>query len=290
VSTPVILFAYARPVHLRRVLECLRENGVPKLIVFADAAKSSKDEQNVLAARALLRQIDWTEVDLHERSENLGLGRNILDGVTRVAERHNQFIVWEDDLISIPGAYAWLDAALSRYAEVDKVGSVTAWTHPRVIPQSANGQPYFDGRAECWVWGTWARAWRGMREQSAIEKYHALRKKGRSVFEYGADLPVMAMQERRKNIWAVRWLYHHLQNELLCLRPPCSMIEHIGFDSSATNAANATDWANTSLICPAVPYEWPAVTENVECRLRWANANPRRWRSLMKLALAWLLR
>jgi len=157
-AIPVVLFAYARPAHLARVLACLRENRVPLLYAFADGAKGAADAAAVAATRALLRGIDWTEVRLTERPENLGLGRNVLAGVTEVAARHEAFIVWEDDLVCVPGTYAWLCAALRHYATDERVMSVTAWTHPRGTPSDVRDQPYCDARAECWVWGSWARA------------------------------------------------------------------------------------------------------------------------------------
>jgi len=275
---PVVLFAYARPGHLGRALACLQENRVPRLHVFADGAKGSADAPAVAETRALLRAIDWTEVRLVERAENLGLGRNVLAGVTEVAAQHEAFIVWEDDLIGVPGTYAWLCAALRHYAGDARVMSVTAWTHPRITPAGLADQPYFDARAECWVWGAWARSWRGM-DQTALEKIAACRARGVAPDAYGADLPVMARDEARKNIWAVRWLYHHLQHGGLCLRPPWSMVEHLGFDVTATNAAAAVSWANPPLrAAPPPPAAWPEAVLHSDCRRLWARANPGRWR------------
>ena len=278
-SIPVVLFAYARPDHLARALACLRENAVPLILAYADGAKGPADAAAVEAARALLRGVDWCELRLTERRENLGLGRNVLAGVTEVAARHEAFIVWEDDLVAVPGTYAWLCAALRRYAAEARVMSVTGWTHPRVTPRNAGESPYFDGRAECWVWGAWARSWRGMSEQTAREKMAATGARGLPADAYGADLPQMAEVESAKNIWAVRWLYHHLQQGGLCLRPPWSMVEHLGLDAGATNAAAAADWANPPLRpVPPVPGEWPEAREHPACRGLWHAANPGGWR------------
>jgi hypothetical protein len=272
---PVVLFAYARPDHLARTLASLQANAVPRLVAFADGAKGAADAARVAEVRALLRAIDWCEVQLTERAQNLGLGCNVLAGVTEVADRHATFIVWEDDLIAVPGTYAWMCAALRRYADDPRVMSVTAWTHPRVTPRDAGTSPYFDGRAECWVWGAWARSWKGMKDQTALEKLATVA----APAAYGADLPIMAEREERQNIWAVRWLYHHLQRGGLCVRPPWTMVEHIGFDPLATNAAGATAWANPPLCAaPPIPAVWPEPREHPGCRGRWETANAAGWR------------
>jgi hypothetical protein len=277
-TIPVVLFAYARPAHLARVLACLRENRVPLLQVFADGAKGPADAAVVAETRAVLRAVDWTEVRLVERAENLGLGRNVLTGVTEIAAQYEAFVVWEDDLICVPGTYAWLCAALRQYARDPRVMSVTAWTHPLVTPGGLAGRPYFDARAE---W--WARSWQGM-DQTAVEKMAAARARGVASDAYGADLPVMARAEGRQNIWAVRWLYHHLQHGGLGLRPPWSMVEHIGFDATATNAADATAWANPPLRqAPPLPAAWPEPCEHPDCRRLWLDANPTGWRRWRKI-------
>lgn len=271
---PVVLFAYARPVHLRRVLAVLRTERVPLIYAFADGAKGADEMESVAEVRRILRGIAWTDVRLVEREQNLGLGANVMAGVRDVAGRHDAFVVWEDDLIGVPGTYAWMCAALRRYADVPRVMSVTAWTHPRVTPAEAVGQPYFDGRAECWVWGAYARSWPGM-ERTATEKIETLRGRGVSADVYGGDLPHLARAEQRRGTWAVRWLYHHIEHGGLCLRPPWSMVEHIGIDDAATNAAGADRWANPSpRPAPAIPDVWPEAVEHSQCRELWQTAAP----------------
>jgi putative methyltransferase (TIGR04325 family) len=272
---PVVLFAYARPTHLRRSLACMRENQVPLIYAFADGPKSGADASQVDATRAVLRGIDWCEVRLTERVDNFGLGRNVIAGVTEVVARHNRFIVWEDDLICVPGAYAWLCAALEHYENDARVMSVTAWTHPRVTPPAIGDAPYFDARAECWIWGGWARSWQGMANETAEEKFALVDQRGLPRDAYGADLLSMAQIETRKNIWAVRWLVHHLARGGLCVRPPWSMVEHIGFDAAATHASAEHGWANPTLrAAPPIPKSWPEPIEHPACRALWQSAAP----------------
>ncbi len=274
---PVVLFAYARPAHLARTLAALRENRVPLICAFADGAKGTSDASAVGDVRALLRSVDWCELRLVEREKNLGLGRNVLAGVTAVAAQHEAFIVWEDDLIAVPGTYAWICAALRNYADDARVMSVSAWTHPRVTPADVGDAPYFDARAECWVWGTWARSWRGMNDASAREKMRIAAARGVAPDAHGADLPAMARIEKRKNIWAVRWLYHHLEHDGLCVRPPWSLVENIGFDAGATHAEGATEWTQPSLrAAPPIPARWPETRVHPDCARLWREAYPAR--------------
>src|SRR5207253_2202266 len=121
--------------------------------------------------------------------------------------------------------------------------SVTGWTHPRVTPPDIGNRPFFDGRAECWVWGTWRRAWQGM-DEDAMTLLRRCEQRGIDSYSYGADLVEMARHEQQRNIWAVRFLYLHILNRGLCLRPPRSLVDHTGFDADATNGGCDSVWTN----------------------------------------------
>jgi hypothetical protein len=291
-TVPVILFAYKRLDLLRKTLACLRENEVPLLIVYSDAAKKDRDQADVQAVRECLSQIDWCDVERHDRGENYGLGKNILSGVTKTLQRYEAVLVWEDDLICVPGTYRYLCSALERYQEKECVMSVTGWTNQHLVPGGLSGSPYFDGRAECWTWGTWRRAWEGMADQNAIEKMKAVEKRGESPYYYGGDLPYMAKHEKESNIWAVRFLYHHILHKGLCLRPPWSMVEHIGFDERATNTAGGNSWLHNGELraCPPIPAVWPEPMENRECAELHRKMCPRPWIDLFPQAVKFFRR
>jgi hypothetical protein len=296
-TVPVVLFAYARPKHLLRTLEALRENHVPVIYAFSDGPKRPQDEHAVTEVRSILRTVDWCDLQMVEHEQNLGLGKSILSGVASTLLEHDTILVFEDDLICVPGTYEYLCAALRRYEDDPRVMSVTGWTHPEVTPTDVAEQPYFDGRAECWVWGTWARAWEGM-DRDAKTLMALCSKKAVDVDRYGADLPVMAEREMQQNIWAVRFLYHHMAKKGLCLRPPWSMVEHVGFDSSATNARDGSAWVSPPLKpCPPLPENWPEPLENLACSRLWQNKYGRRpgypkraYRSLRRTASSTLKR
>ena len=264
---PIVIFAYSRPTHLQRLLACLQENNVPLIYAFADGPKSPALAERVSEVRSILHAINWCEFHLVERVENLGLDTSIMKGVTEIFQKYDTIIVFEDDLVCVPGTYQYMCAALEHYKNDLRVMSITGWTHPRVTPSSVNNLPYFDGRSESLCWGSWARAWEGM-EQDSISLLEKCRKMGMDIYKYGADLPVAAHQQVKH--WDVRWNYHHILNGGLCLRPPHSMVNHAGFDILGTNATFPTDLALDVLEpCPPIPQAWPEATENLECSALW---------------------
>jgi hypothetical protein len=118
-----------------------------------------------------------------------------------------------------------------------------------------------------------------MTDATALEKMAAARPRGVAPDTCGADLPEMAEVEARDNLWAVRWLYHHLLHDGLCLRPPVSLINHVGFDAAATNAKFADGWLNTELAAaPPDAALWPQPVEQPGCREKWRAAYVGKWR------------
>lgn len=266
---PLILFTYNRPKTLRRTLECLRRNHVPLIHVYSDGPKNLEEKEKVREVRNIIHQIDWCETVIVERDENLGLGVSVRTGVSEVLQKHDSAIVFEDDLICVDGCYKYLCEALKHYSDDPRVMSVTGWTHPLVTPKDVRDQPYFDGRAECWVWGTWARAWAGM-ERDASSLIQDCKSKGIDEYRYGADLIEQAKRELGSNIWAVRFLFWHILNRGLCLRPPWSMVEHIGVGTEGTNVSSNAIWQNPPLKdCPPTPLDWPKTVENPQCSSLW---------------------
>jgi hypothetical protein len=80
----------------------------------------------------------------------------------------------------------------------------------------------------------------------------------------------MGRIERERNIWAVRWLFAHILHEGLCMRPPQSLVEHIGFDDLATNASDGEQWANSLQLSQAPSdRDWPVPAEHPACPSLW---------------------
>jgi len=269
--TPVILFTYIRTETLTETLKCLKENKVPLIYAFSDGPRTPDNAPAVKKVREILHNIDWCEIIIFERDINLGLGQSIITGVTEILKKHESVIIFEDDLICVPGTYQYLNAALDYYKNNPEVMSITGWTHPSVTPSDIIDQPYFDGRAECWVWGTWARAWSGMLDYDALTLVRKCEMKGIDVYQYGVDLVNMAKLEKQMNIWAVRFLYWHIFNRGLCLRPPWSMVNSIGFSEEATNTKQEDPWLKIHSLreCPIIPDQWPKIIENSECSALW---------------------
>lgn len=288
---PVVLFVYKRTDTLRVTLESLRRNKPVFLIVYSDAAKSPDDEQSVANVRRMVSEIDWCEKELHFSSENKGLGRSIKEGLSEVFSRFEAAIVCEDDLEFVEGTLEYMSRALKHYANDERVMSVTGYTNSYITPDDVVDQPYFDGRFECWLWGTWRRVWEWMSKQTALEMMNKVKERGEDPYFWGGDLPYMAKTEIRSNIWAVRMCYLHILNKGLVVRPPWSMVNHIGWGDGSTNCCSKNWEYNGELrLVPPMPKSWPVAILNSQCSVLHRKMYKRPWSDIFPRAVPFVRR
>ena len=263
---PVVLFVYKRTNTLAHTLACLKANHVKQLIIFSDAPKTESDVEGVRAVREMVSAIDWCEKEIVLRENNVGLGRNIKDGLGTVFEHYEAAIVCEDDLEFVEGTIDYLTAALEHYSDDVRVMSVTGFTNKHITPGGVGDLPYFDGRFECMLWGTWRRVWNHFSAHTARELMEMAKSQGENPYFWGGDLPYMAKVEIASNIWAVRMCYLHIYEHGLVLRPPWSMVNHIGWGNGATNACTKNWEYNGKLrSAPPLPEAWPNPVLNPMC-------------------------
>jgi hypothetical protein len=251
---------------LRVTLDSLKRNNVELLIVYSDAAKCEADASAVAEVREMISEIDWCTTELHFAESNKGLGASIKEGLSEVFLNHEAAIVCEDDLEFVEGTVAYLSQALEYYIDDRRVMSVTGYTNVHITPDDVTNVPYFDGRFECWLWGTWRREWNKIKEYTALEMINIIKARGDDPYYWGGDLPYMAKIEESRNIWAVRMCYLHIINNGLCLRPPWSMVNHIGWGDGSTNCCSK-NWEYNGVLkkVPPIPDVWPEPIVNPQC-------------------------
>jgi len=258
---PVVLFTYKRDEKLKQVLDALRQNRIPLLIVYSDGPKDDSDNERVEKTRSILRGIDWCRTVLHERDCNYGLGRSILQGVGEVLREYGEAIVFEDDIVASPGAYAYFCEALRAYRNDRRVYAVSGYTHPALVPSSMGADPYFDSRYCCWGWATWERSWRAMKIPSLFLLL-ACAVFRRPVTDYGKDLVPAGLHEFQRSTWAARFAILGMLRGQLSLHSPWSLTTHLGFDDSSTTTGVHEIWDIGSLrATPSLPVVWPKPAE-----------------------------
>lgn len=239
---PIVLFTYDRPDHVRAVLNSLKNNEEAKesaLIVYSDAPKNKRAEVGVKMTRELLKDVTgFKKVTIIERSENYGLANNIIEGISSVLCDFDRVIVLEDDHLVSPFFLKYMNEALVKYENDEKVASI----HGYVYPCKEELPPlFFIKGADCWSWATWKRAWKVF-NPNGQELLDELRKrKLEKEFDFGFNANYVEMLIKqiagKNSSWAVRWYASTFLADMYTLYPGRSMMRIIGADGSGTHGA-----------------------------------------------------
>lgn len=238
---PVALFVYNRPWHTRQAVEALRANPLAAetpLYVFSDAHREAAAKQAVEEVRAYIRTITgFHSITIIERNENYGLARAIITGVGQLCEQYGRVIVLEDDLATSRYFLEYMNAALDKYEQEQRVMQIAGYMFPAQmnINEDAVLLPF----TSSWGWGTWQRAWRYFdAEAQGFEQLKA-NSELRRAFDLGGRYGYFRMLESQRrgetDSWAIRWYLSVFLRQGLTLYPRKSLVRNLGFDGSGVN-------------------------------------------------------
>jgi hypothetical protein len=242
---PLALFVYNRQDHTRRTVDALQQNKLAKesdLIVFSDAPKSEAQAEKVYEVREYIRQINgFKSVTIVERGANFGLARSIIDGVTTIVSKYGRIVVLEDDMVTSPYFLTYMNEALEKYADDDRVVSIHGYVYPVAQPLP---EAFFLPGADCWGWATWSRGWACFNSDGQFLLDELKRRKLIHAFDYNCAYSYSKMLEGQINgtndSWAVRWYASAFLMDKLTLYPGRSLVHNIGNDNSGTHCGESS--------------------------------------------------
>ena len=268
---PILLFVYNRPEHTRRCIESLLKNSLASesyLFIYADGAKDNTQQETVNEVRNYIRTIQgFKEIILMERSENWGLARNIINGVTTQVNRYGKVIVLEDDLVVAPYFLQFMNDALEVYKNEPRVGHIQAcdFTQDSSLPAT-----FLIKWTGSWGWATWDRAWKHFNPNGNELLQELEERKLTHVFDfngkYGFTRMLRRQIEGKNNSWAIRWNASLFLKDILSLNVGRSLVQNEGFDGSGTNCGGGGLYASHLYLQPLLITPISPIEENKEAR------------------------
>lgn len=262
---PIALFVYNRPEHTRRTLKFLQANYLAeesRLYIFADAAKTAKEEENVRQVQEVIESAEgFKNIKIIQQKTNLGLAQSIIKGVSQLIETYGKVIVFEDDLLSSPYTLEYFNEALDKYQDNEKLMHISAYMYPLA---SADKLPetFIYRAVHSWGWATWKRAWvhfnpniDDLIAQFDTQKINDFSIDGKMNFWK----QMKDFKAGKNNSWAIRWYASVFLKGGLTLNPSKSLIHNIGHDGSGIHSNKENTYA-VSIHQKAIK-EFPEVIE-----------------------------
>lgn len=246
--SPIVLFAYKRPWHLKKTLKALQSNDLADqsiLYIWSDSPKHLAPEAEIEAVqevRRIVKSQAWCkEVRLIEAKNNKGLVTSFVEGITAVVNKYGRVIVLEDDQITSKGFLKFMNEALELYKNEQNVMHVSGYMYPADF--ESEDTTFFLQIQSCPGWGTWKRAW-DKYNHDAIDHYKYFSKTRRLKKKFDIEGHAYFYRQLEKNAgpvlysWAVRWHASCVRAGGLSLFPAKSLVRNIGCDNTGEHCGN----------------------------------------------------
>jgi len=239
---PVVLLAYKRPEHTRRVFQAIREARPAVFIAVIDGPKAGDQEDDALveATREVLDHIDWP-CEFHQiyAESNLGLKRRVSSGLDEVFTLVDEAIILEDDCVPSSSFFPYATELLERYRTDDRVGLISGSQRLRGRWETDNSY-LFSRDVRIWGWATWSRTWKVFAESADLEvSWTALEaKKLGNLFAPGLrrrSMVSMMAHSERLDSWALPFAVHCVREGYLNPIPRENLVHNIGLGDGSTH-------------------------------------------------------
>ena len=239
---PIVVFAYNRCEHLKRLIESLRANTESinsDLYVYVDGPKADEtmDVEKVRQVQDYVKSISgFKSVNYFFSSTNKGASKSIIDGVSEVIDKSEKVIVLEEDLVLCENCISFFNQGLTIYASDKQVFSICGYSHKVKSPVSYNADSYFCVRSSPWGWAIWKDRWLSI--DWNLESWTNVEKNKWAFNKWGGSdcWRLLSYWKNGKiDAWDVRLWYNQFISEKMSLFPMKSLLKNEGFDGSGTN-------------------------------------------------------
>lgn len=249
---PILYTVFNRIESVRRTFSEIKKIKPKQLFIGADGPRDLEERKKTNAVRKyILDNIDW-ECKVKTLFFNKNLGANIATfrAIDWFFKNIKKGIILEDDDLPNRSFFAFCKKLLFKYEREPKVMSICGFTQLRNI--NIKESYYFSKTFGVWGWATWRDRWQ--KTNLLLSDYERIKKNGG--LSKIIQNPIERIITKRRldyNLigkvkgWDFAFLFLHLKNKGICIRPKHNLIENIGFSKEATVTSN--NFIDTKFLC-----------------------------------------
>jgi hypothetical protein len=242
---PIVIFAYNRPSHFKRVMISLQNNKINnKIYLILDGPKNKKD---IILQKDILGSIETVgkynkfkknQFTVFKNTKNLGLAKSISKGLDKISKLHENFIVLEDDVVPYKNMVPFFSNCIKKYKNEKKVAAICGYQFFSFEKNSKILETKILKHFIPWGWATWSKNWREFRKKNKkiILKINNKNPKFINLLQKN-----LIKKGNYKNYWSLNFMTYNYSKNYHYIFPNNSLVKNIGFDGSGTNSHTTND-------------------------------------------------
>jgi hypothetical protein len=241
---PIVLIFYKRKKCIAKSIQSILLTCPSKIYLISDGGKNKNEEKVIKNLRIFvenkIKKKNCKFIKVYSL-KNLGLKKNIINGLNYVFSKEKSAIIIEEDCIVDISFFNFCFIILNRFKNNNKVWGVTAQT----FLKNEKDNYYFSKYAHCWGWATWADRWKKFNfDRSKWIKWSKSNFWKKSNTNYIDDLEILYWKkiytdvfDSKINSWNYIWQSFIWKKKGLFIHPPKNLVENIGFNKGYTNTS-----------------------------------------------------
>ena len=236
---PIGLSTYVRMPLLQQTIAALQKNALAEqseLFVFSDAPRPG-DEQRVAAVRSYLRTVNgFKEVHILEREINNRAANN-RSGIKLLLNQFGKMIFLEEDVVTAPGFLTFMNQALEKYRDNNKVFAIVGYCPPIEALRYTRSDAFLLPSCNYWGFAIWKERFDQVRMKTPsweVVKTICNPYSLASYMSIGPDVTHMFLLDARGKLDAldIKFSFEMWRRGRYVLVPTVSLTRNIGFDGT----------------------------------------------------------
>ena len=232
----LVIFAYNRPSHLKRVLIAIENHKIDNdIYLIIDGPKNKIDVINQkdisLSVKTRFKKNYYKVI---KRKKNVGLSKSIVDGLNYVTKKYESVIVLEDDIIPYKNFFDFTFKALKKFKNNKNISAICGFQFPNWSKNNDKINSLILPNFNSWGWAIWSRNWREYSKN--IKKIPKIKDKKKFPLFLKKYFDPKYFNKQKRNIWTLNFMYYNYTLKKDYIFPNFSLTKNIGFDGTGVNS------------------------------------------------------
>ena len=236
-KTNIIVFAYNREVHIKKVIDILYKLNSRRFYFVCDGPKNIDDIKKNLLVKKIIKSKKFKNCRYLFFKKNIGVRKIFKRGLDWVFNFEKKIIIIEDDIIPSISFFKFCDKLLVKYQNNKKISQISGNNVYDKITKNNKGSYLFSKYSNIWGWATWKDRWldydiffknlKKFNNQDRLKKISISKNEN----QYWQKYFNLHSADKKYGTWDFAWTFTNFFHQRISIMPKVNLVKNIGFDT-----------------------------------------------------------